>query len=174
MLLQTLTRSTVLLSKSAGSGGSFLPRVAAAKATMMTPVSRMGTASSRLVPLSDARYLSSLVPSTFSKVTSTRPASVLQPSYQLCYFPRHSNAGTTHSMIFPNAASPFHCNLGSLAYFSSNSGGGNRPPQPPRIPQSSSRMGALGALGTGAVVLFGKTKYIIGALKLTKLARCVV
>jgi hypothetical protein len=29
----------------------------------------------------------------------------------------------------------------------------------------------VGALGTGAVVLFGKTKYILGALKLTKLAR---
>jgi hypothetical protein len=34
-------------------------------------------------------------------------------------------------------------------------------------------MGMVGALGTGAVVLFGKTKYIIGALKLTKLARYV-
>lgn len=31
-------------------------------------------------------------------------------------------------------------------------------------------MGALGALGTGAVVLFGKTKYLLAALKLTKLA----
>ena len=31
-------------------------------------------------------------------------------------------------------------------------------------------MGALGALGTGAVVLFGKGKYLLGALKLTKLS----
>jgi len=31
-------------------------------------------------------------------------------------------------------------------------------------------MGALGVVGTGAMVLFGKTKYIIGALKVTKLA----
>eukprot|EP00549_Striatella_unipunctata_P004712 CAMPEP_0118717100 /NCGR_PEP_ID=MMETSP0800-20121206/27916_1 /TAXON_ID=210618 ORGANISM="Striatella unipunctata, Strain CCMP2910" /NCGR_SAMPLE_ID=MMETSP0800 /ASSEMBLY_ACC=CAM_ASM_000638 /LENGTH=279 /DNA_ID=CAMNT_0006623689 /DNA_START=293 /DNA_END=1132 /DNA_ORIENTATION=+ len=30
--------------------------------------------------------------------------------------------------------------------------------------------GAMGALGTGALVLFGKTKYILAALKLTKLA----
>jgi Zn-dependent protease len=51
---------------------------------------------------------------------------------------------------------------GSSSHFSSSRG---RPPSNPnRLAQS------LGALGTGVVVLFGKGKYLIGALKLTKLA----
>ncbi|KAG7342956.1 hypothetical protein IV203_020901 [Nitzschia inconspicua] len=65
------------------------------------------------------------------------------------------------SLLHP--ASPLHCNMGAVAYFSTN--------PPGRFPPTNNRrMGALGALGTGAVVLFGKTKYIIGALKWTKLA----
>lgn len=46
--------------------------------------------------------------------------------------------------------------------------GGRTPQRPPsRWWQSGS---ALGAIGTGAVVLFGKTKYLLAALKFTKLA----
>ena len=55
-----------------------------------------------------------------------------------------------------------HNQLGALSYYSSSSGG------PPR--GGGSRMGMLGgALGAGAL-LFGKGKYLLGALKLTKFA----
>ena len=52
----------------------------------------------------------------------------------------------------------------SVSYFSSQypGGGGGRPP--------SSWVRGAGMLGASAVVMFGKGKYILGALKLTKLA----
>jgi hypothetical protein len=51
-----------------------------------------------------------------------------------------------------------------VSYFSSQypGGGGRRPP--------SGWVRGAGMLGASAVVLFGKGKYILGALKLTKLA----
>jgi hypothetical protein len=58
-----------------------------------------------------------------------------------------------------------------MTYFSTNNNNNNNNRYPP--PNTRRNMGALGALGTGAVVLFGKTKYLIAALKLTKLARYV-
>lgn len=61
----------------------------------------------------------------------------------------------------PNPVTSVH--LGALSYSSSSSGG--RKPAP-----KNNRMATAGALGTGALVLFGKGKYILGALKLTKFA----
>lgn len=55
-------------------------------------------------------------------------------------------------------------NGGSIASFSRQS----RPPRPP--PNNRSIGNAAGMIGTGALVLFGKTKYVLAALKLTKLA----
>ncbi|KAL3906315.1 MAG: hypothetical protein SGILL_009318 [Bacillariaceae sp.] len=88
---------------------------------------------------------------------------MLQPA-PLCYF-RHSAGATTNTLV-----SPFQTNMGSLGYFSGNHRSFSS--RPPRLPPSSNNrsMGALGALGTGAVVLFGKGKYLLGALKLTKLS----
>lgn len=57
-----------------------------------------------------------------------------------------------------------HINAGSVSYFSSNFGGG-------RSPQGGNKwMRGAGMMGASAMVLFGKGKYILGALKLTKLA----
>ena len=56
-------------------------------------------------------------------------------------------------------------NIGSIAYFS---GQNNLTPRPP--PKQSSLGSIAGMAGTGALVLFGKTKYVLAALKLTKLA----
>ena len=60
--------------------------------------------------------------------------------------------------------SPLSLHAGSVSYFSSNFGGRRGPPGGNRIFRGA------GALGAGAVVLFGKGKYLLGALKLTKLA----
>jgi hypothetical protein len=186
MIIQKLTSSPMLLSVRGGSG--LLLRPATSRAATTSNVSNMMTASPRLVhngvskkmnalipsvtrqsSLGDARYLSSLVPSALGNQFKT--VQPLAPS-QFCY--------ATPSMI-----SPFHCNLGSLACCASSSSSSNNQrtfsSQPPRIPPPQNNnnnnnnhrnMGALGALGTGAVVLFGKGKYLLGALKLTKLARC--
>jgi Zn-dependent protease len=56
---------------------------------------------------------------------------------------------------------------GSLACFSSQNHNNNSPA--PRPPQRS-LANMAGMAGTGALVLFGKTKYVLAALKLTKLA----
>ncbi len=59
----------------------------------------------------------------------------------------------------------FSPNIGSIAYFS---GQNNLTPRPP--PNQRSLGSIAGMAGTGALVLFGKTKYVLAALKLTKLA----
>ena len=60
---------------------------------------------------------------------------------------------------------PLAVHLGSLSHFSSSSG--KRPPLPP----SGNKIArGIGIAGTTALVLFGKGKYILGALKLTKFA----
>jgi Zn-dependent protease len=61
--------------------------------------------------------------------------------------------------------SPISPNSGSMAYFSSQN---NLTPRPP--PNKRSLGNIAGMAGTGALVLFGKTKYVLTALKLTKLA----
>ena len=60
----------------------------------------------------------------------------------------------------------FHPNIGSIAYFSSQNN--NLTPRPP--PNQRGLGSLAGMAGTGALVLFGKTKYVLAALKLTKLA----
>jgi len=62
----------------------------------------------------------------------------------------------------PNPA--ISVNVGALSQFSSSAGGGRRPPA------SKGVTAGIGAIGTGALILFGKGKYLLGALKLTKLA----
>jgi len=58
----------------------------------------------------------------------------------------------------------FSPNYNSVAHFS-------RSRQTRRPPPNKSNIGnAAGMIGTGALVLFGKTKYVLAALKLTKLA----
>jgi len=83
----------------------------------------------------------------------------------------------------PQISAPF-TGSHSLAYFSSNNKNGNNitrpphlpPPPPPPLPPPSNNKNnrsignVAGIVGTGAVVLFGKTKYLLAALKLTKLA----
>lgn len=67
------------------------------------------------------------------------------------------------SILFPlSLSSSFP--VGSVSYFSSQypGGGGRGPP--------SGWVRGAGMLGASAVVLFGKGKYVLGALKLTKLA----
>ena len=59
---------------------------------------------------------------------------------------------------------------GSLAYFSSNMPRPPPPPPPPSKKNGRSLGNMAGMVGTGGLVLFGKTKYILAALKLTKLA----
>jgi hypothetical protein len=72
--------------------------------------------------------------------------------------------------LFVSVSSP---RIGSLSYFSSYNNNNNNNNLRPPSNNNHRRMGALGMMGTGAVVLFGKTKYILGALKVTKLARYV-
>ena len=62
---------------------------------------------------------------------------------------------------------PLHSNLGSISYLSSwNQNNKNRVPNP-----KSSRLGLLSSgLFGSALLLGGKTKYLLGALKLTKFA----
>lgn len=57
---------------------------------------------------------------------------------------------------------PLAVHLGSLSHFSSSS------PKPP--PGGNKLARGIGLAGTSALVLFGKGKYILGALKLTKFA----
>jgi len=65
-----------------------------------------------------------------------------------------------HSLLCP----PFSTHLGAIAYFSSLGGrGGGKRPSGSRIAQGAGLIGAAG-------VLLGKSKYILGALKLTKMA----
>lgn len=119
---------------------------------------------------------------SYSRQRSTLAASRLpmrraaqQVSTSLSLGPRAAKIAPSSSLtmfrtsLIHYPASPLHCNMGALTYFSTNPPGRFPPPST----NNNRRMGALGALGTGAVVLFGKTKYLIGALKLTKLARCV-
>lgn len=61
-------------------------------------------------------------------------------------------------------SSPSYIHVGSVSFFSSHFGSGGRRPG-----GGNRWMQGAGFLGAGAVLL-GKTKYIIGALKLTKLA----
>ena len=74
--------------------------------------------------------------------------------------------GRSSNLLFRPAfsplSSPLSVHAGSMAYFSSHFGG-QRPPGGNRWMQGA------GLLGAGAVLL-GKSKYLIGALKLTKLA----
>jgi Zn-dependent protease len=65
---------------------------------------------------------------------------------------------------FDSYRSPLYLHLGSVSYFSSYFGGGGRRPG-----GGNRWMQGAGFLSAGALFL-GKTKYIIGALKLTKLA----
>lgn len=63
-----------------------------------------------------------------------------------------------------NRMPSFSPNYNSVAHFS-------RSRQTRRPPPNKSNIGnAAGMIGTGALVLFGKTKYVLAALKLTKLA----
>jgi hypothetical protein len=93
--------------------------------------------------------------------------------------PFHYPLTTSRYSMGLQSKSLWQCNMGAMTYFSTNSSNNhnnsNRFPPPPSHNNNNSRrnMGALGALGTGAVVLFGKTKYILAALKLTKMARYV-
>jgi len=57
---------------------------------------------------------------------------------------------------------------GSIACFSSRNNNNDPKPGPPSTKRSLGN--AAGMVGTGALVLFGKTKYVLAALKLTKLA----
>ena len=61
---------------------------------------------------------------------------------------------------------PMASSIGSIASFSSQNN--NLTPRPP--PNNRSLGNIAGMLGTGGLVLFGKTKYVLAALKLTKLA----
>jgi len=66
-------------------------------------------------------------------------------------------------------ALPISPNIGSIAVFSTQNNNSNFSPKPP--PKEKRSLGNVaGMMGTGALVLFGKTKYVLAALKLTKLA----
>lgn len=80
------------------------------------------------------------------------------------------NSGLSSAMRQHKHRHPFQMaylspNIGSIAYFS---GQNNLTPRPP--PNQRSLGSLVGMAGTGALVLFGKTKYVLAALKLTKLA----
>jgi len=104
--------------------------------------------------------------SPMRRATQQIPASRLSRAAKIA---PSSSLTMFRTSVIHHPASPLHCNIGALTYSSTNPPGRFPPPST----NNNRRMGALGALGTGAVVLFGKTKYLIGALKLTKLARCV-
>ena len=75
----------------------------------------------------------------------------------------HSQRATLRKLSMPNPALGVH--LGAASQFSSwGSGGGRKPPGKNRVAHG------LGVLGSGALVFWGKGKYILGALKLGKLA----
>jgi len=68
-----------------------------------------------------------------------------------------------HKYLHPQILPSIHANGNSVVHFSSQS---NRPPT-----NNKRSLGNIaGMAGTGALVLFGKTKYVLAALKLTKLA----
>ncbi|EEC44930.1 predicted protein [Phaeodactylum tricornutum CCAP 1055/1] len=79
----------------------------------------------------------------------------------------NTRSGTLYGSPVLQRLGPFHNglspHLGAVAHFSSFFGGGKRPPSNNRIAQGAGMLGA-------ASVLFGKTKYVLAALKLTKLA----
>lgn len=74
-----------------------------------------------------------------------------------------SGCRSAQRIVLPHGdiRSPLSIHLGSLSYFST---GGRPPSGGNRLTQG------LGVLGTGALLLWGKGKYLLGALKLTKLA----
>jgi Zn-dependent protease len=81
-----------------------------------------------------------------------------------------NNTITQHSMIMmttPMGARTFARTPFRFPKSNNNNNNNNNNPNNPPWWQSG---GALGALGTGAIVLFGKTKYLLAALKFTKLA----
>ncbi|CAJ1938252.1 unnamed protein product [Cylindrotheca closterium] len=122
--------------------------------------SQAATLNSRLVARAVNRYdrqeTISILRYQSSLLSKTRN-SVLNP---------HSPLGVSSSLVHPQRfrgpSSPINLHVGSLSYFS-NWGGG-----PPR-PGGNRWMQGAGFLGAGAMLL-GKTKYLIGVLKLTKLA----
>ena len=72
-----------------------------------------------------------------------------------------------HKYLLPLSCSPLNANLGSISHLTSwQSGPGGSGPRPPRNRFTA----GLGALGGGLILLAGKGKYLIGALKLTKFA----
>lgn len=83
-------------------------------------------------------------------------------------YPYHHSFNQSSSFVHPFLSSfysPASIHVGSVTYFSSQFPGGGRGP-PPRGPRWMQGAGLVG----GAAVLLGKTKYVLGALKLTKLA----
>lgn len=71
--------------------------------------------------------------------------------------------------IAPYHRSPWHSQLGAVSYFSS-SGDNNQHQHPPPQPSQSSRWAKGAGLLGAASLLFGKTKYVLAALKVTKFA----
>jgi Zn-dependent protease len=67
--------------------------------------------------------------------------------------------------LLPNTNSILSSQLGAVTHFSSFFGGGGKKP-----PGGGNRLAQSAGLIGGAAMLFGKTKYILAALKLTKLA----
>lgn len=78
------------------------------------------------------------------------------------------------SRSLPSYSNKTTIGASSLAYFSSSHNNNNNSrlptPPPPSPPPKRSLGNWMSLAGTGALVLFGKTKYILTALKLTKLA----
>lgn len=89
-----------------------------------------------------------------------RPSSTISSSF-------FNHNVTLSTPRFPQISSRSSPISSSLAYFSSNI---PRPPPPPSKKNSRSLGNMVGMVGTGSLVLFGKTKYVLAALKLTKLA----
>ena len=103
--------------------------------------------------------------------TYTRPLSTVRTTLSLGRAATATpSAAATSSRIY-NSVGSFSSirhqqpTTSSLAYFTSQNTPAPRPP-----PNKRSLGNVAGMVGTGALVLFGKTKYVLAALKLTKLA----
>ena len=83
--------------------------------------------------------------------------------------PLASNRWYPPSSLIPATIAPLRSNLGAISHLSDY----NRGPKQQRFPPSPPRnrlTAGLASIGTAGVVLAGKGKYLLGALKLTKFA----
>jgi len=172
-----LAKQTTQTMCSTSGGGGVLSMMYSKKATVsMATVNRGATSRDISFALSTSTIMRPFSAAATNPTSTSTSSPLLQQKHKLRHLYPPTTTPTMYTSpsinIISSCNNNNNSNIGSsIASFSSNNfTPPPKPPLPPPPPPKRSLGSMVSMAGTGALLLFGKTKYVLVALKLTKLA----